>query len=254
MPTSKQLTRANERVSAKLSTYDPNVALRICELIAEGQTLTDIVAMDGIPSRPTIYRWLTAFPEFHDAYERARTLSAQSFEEEALLMARILKDKNDFTGTKVQAYNIAMQQLRWSAARRDSNRYGQKQAMNVTVPIQINTSLNLGQDGRPAEGAKASVYTLEAEVIADTQDEPEETGDFLDNLPDVSDTGQVAFGVPEKQRHGLASRKGGRPKGTFKGHKTAEQTQMTKLAYARRAKNAALKAEKAKTDDGTSNS
>src|SRR5882672_3647074 len=127
----------DQRLAVK---YSPELALRICEEIASGLTITDIAAMDGMPTRQTIYRWIAVYPKFYDAFERAREVSAQSLEEEALTMARILKDANNFTGTKVQAYNIAMQQLRWSASRRDKARYGQQQVGTTMVPIQINTT------------------------------------------------------------------------------------------------------------------
>lgn len=145
--------------------YDHDVALAICELVASGKTLRNVSKRAGFPSRPTIYRWLTLNPKFFDAYERAKELSAQSFEDEALDMARELREPNEFTGTKVQAYNIAMGQLRWSAARRDKTRYGQQVQTTTTVPIQINTTLNLGQEGQgPATSDTTSIYTVEASI------------------------------------------------------------------------------------------
>lgn len=207
----KQIARLqNKRLQSKLnSTYDPEKALAICELVAEGKTVVEITAMEGFPSRPTLYRWLTVFPEFSDAFERAREISAQSIEDELLTMARILKDKNDFTGVKVQAYNIAMQQLRWSASRRDPGRYGQKTAVSAVIPIQINTTLNLGQDGKEASTTTDSIYTLTAEIPVPSD---ADTEDDLDNLDAIQDTGEaVAFNVPEVQRHQLSKLKQGRP-------------------------------------------
>lgn len=244
-----ELALANDRTLERIGSYRPDVALLICELIAEGKTLTEIVKRDDTPSRATVYRWLTAFPEFHDAFERAKQISAQSFEEEALDMARVLKDKNDFTGTKVQAFNIAMQQLRWSASRRDAQRYGQKQALNVTVPVQINTSLNLGQDGKPATETQTSIYTLEAtvpQVPDEPDDSPEESYD-LDTETEVVDNGQVAFGVPAEQHSKLAAKRGRAP-GWRKGHtKSPAAIARTIAAYERKAKNKEAKA------NGTSN-
>lgn len=222
--------------------YEPEIALAICELIADGKTLVEVTDMEGMPARATVYRWLSAFPKFFDAYERAREVSAQSFEDEALRYARELTHANDFTGTKVQAYNIAMQQLRWSASRRDPQRYGQKQITNTTVPIQITTSLNLGQEGMgaPQDIAK-SVYTVEATVAvgsgfiegdeADNVERLVASGEVLDLEPAGEENDALAFGVPEKQKQDLHVPKPGRPR---KRHKTPGGTAKTIKAYTKK--------------------
>lgn len=222
--------------------YEPGLALAICELIAEGKTLVDIAATDGMPSRNTIYRWLSVYPKFFDAYERAKEISAQSLEEEALLMARNLKNANDFTGTKVQAYNYAMQQLRWSAARRDPKRYGQQSGNGTAiVPIQINTTLNLGQDGQPpAVDTQASVYTIEYEVQTgspDTDDEPRVLPpEPVEEVAMTEDNEPMGFGLPPTETQQLYNPPKGRPKGTAKGvagrRKSAAATARSARNYA----------------------
>lgn len=222
--------------------YEPGLALAICELIAEGKTLVDIAATDGMPSRNTIYRWLSVYPKFFDAYERAKEISAQSLEEEALLMARNLKNANDFTGTKVQAYNYAMQQLRWSAARRDPKRYGQQSGNGTAiVPIQINTTLNLGQDGQPpAVDTQASVYTIEYEVqtsAPDTDDEPRVLPpEPVEEVAMTEDNEPMGFGLPPTETQQLYNPPKGRPKGTAKGvagrRKSAAATARSARNYA----------------------
>lgn len=195
--------------------YSPEVALLICERLAEGKSLVEICEMDDMPSRNTVYKWLSVYPKFFDAYERAREISAQSLEDEAIDMARTLTAQNDFTGTKVQAYNIAMQQLRWSAAHRDRNRYGERAANTTIVPVQINTTLNLGQDGIPATDNAKSIYTVEYEVkVADPAREPEpvEAPPALDLLPSGNDNPPLAFGLPQTETNDLHPKsKGGRP-------------------------------------------
>jgi hypothetical protein len=208
-------------------TYKPEIALRICEEVAGGATIVEIEATDGMPSRSTIYRWLAVYPKFFDAYERAREVSAQSFEDEALMMARTLKNANDFTGVKVQAYNIAMQQLRWSASRRDKARYGQQIQGATTVPIQINTTLNLAQDGQPQPtDTQSSIYTVEATVTlghAETEGYEEDSveqmvgeGEVLDLSANPDDDEKLPFGLPETETQQLHNPKNGRP---FKQHR-----------------------------------
>jgi hypothetical protein len=218
--------------------YDHDVALAICELVAGGKTLRNISKRGGFPSRSTIYAWLVLNPKFYDAYERAKELSAQHFEEEALDMSRELREANDFSGTKVQAYNVAMGQLRWSAARRDKTRYGQQIQGQTTVPIQINTTLNLGQEGQgPATSDSVSIYTVEAAItLGPTPEEYERKtealtlegltseGTVLDLSPEPDDNAEEVPDVPAPKR---AVRLGKR-------HKSPAMAAATAQRYAKR--------------------
>lgn len=225
--------------------YEPGLALTICELVASGKTVVEISETDGMPSRTTIYRWLSVYPKFFDAFERAKEISAQSFEEEALTMARELRGANDFTGTKVQAYNVAMQQLRWSASRRDKARYGQQVQASTSVPITINTTLNLGQEGMgAATDIQQSVYTVTATVgPAEVEGDDDMTvesvregaGEVLDLEPEPGDNEARAFGLPDEEHQQLHNPPNGRPPKTRrrKGHKTAGAAKRTAGIYAR---------------------
>lgn len=160
-----------------VSTYNPEVALAICERIAEGQTLSAICAPgSGMPARQTFHRWVVQFPELSRAYSAARELSAHSLEEEALDTARELREKKSrqkLTGVEVQAMKTAMDQLRWSAGRRNPRVYSERAAVQLTVPIQINTSLDLG--GGPSMD---NVYDIKALIEAPV--EPEQTDHKLE--------------------------------------------------------------------------
>lgn len=153
-----------------LSTYNPELALGIVERIAEGETLSAIcVKGSGMPSRQTFHRWVVRYPELSRAYSAARELSAHSLEEEALDTARQLKgpDRKKLTPTEVRALDVAMNQLRWSASRRNPKVYSERGAISITVPIQINTSMDLG-----AGGNLADVYKVNARV--ELPQEPEQ--------------------------------------------------------------------------------
>lgn len=218
--------------------YTPETALTICEELAGGKTVTEICEMPGMPSRNTVYKWLSVYPKFYDAFERAKEISAQSLEEEALTLARNLTGPNDFTGVKVSAYNVAMTQLRWSAARRDPNRYGQKMNSTSVVPIQITTTLNLGQDGKPASDAVSSVYTVTVGVppAANEADNPDEAMPTIDLEANPRDDDGLPFGLPEEETQQLHNPPKGRPPGTAKGvvgkRKSASSTLRTARTYA----------------------
>lgn len=211
------------------------LALRICERVAAGELLKVICAEKDMPKIETVYKWLSLYPPFFDAFHRAKELSASSLEEEALMMARTLKDPNDFTSVKVQAYNVAMQQLRWSAARRNPGVYGQKGLDGGgKVQVTFNTSLNIAADGKPATDDNKNVFTIEFVPGAQPEEEPEAKTIEVELEAEVEDNvvedepGQPepeeepeevnAFGVPKAIGHNW-QKPGGRPPHTFKGVK-----------------------------------
>lgn len=147
-----------------LTKYTPDLALQICERIAEGETLKAICNSEDMPARATFQRWVVQYPELSRAYAAARELSANAFEEEALDIARQLTmEGRDFTSTKIRAFDVAVGQLRWSASRRNPKVYSERGAVQITVPIQINTSLDLG-DGGMLGVEQPDIYQLEAVV------------------------------------------------------------------------------------------
>lgn len=191
---------AQQRIGGQLGyAYEAGVAVRILEGIANGETVTDLCAQPGMPTRNTVHRWVNTHPEFHRAFMAARELSAMAFEEQALGLAKKLYSPNDFNGTVVRAYEVAMGQLRWSAARRDPARYGQQNNQVIVVPIQINTTLDMGEGAASRNTAEhPDIYQIEARVIAEQPEGP--------LTPDPMEVGDAKV-APE-----MAGKRG-RPKG-----------------------------------------
>jgi hypothetical protein len=52
--------------------YSRAVAEKICAGLAEGRRLVSICAEEGMPSTRTVFRWLSAHPDFLARYEQAR--------------------------------------------------------------------------------------------------------------------------------------------------------------------------------------
>ena len=65
----------------------PEVLDRICEWIANGQTLRSFCRLPGSPSFVAVYEWKDADPEFKARYERAREIGAALLHEEILDIA-----------------------------------------------------------------------------------------------------------------------------------------------------------------------
>lgn len=232
---------APKRVVAK--TYDPKIAEQILFMIADGKTLREIEKLDGMPTKSTVQRWIMKYPELTQAWKAAREMSAASLEEEALDMARDLHgDKTkEFTGTRIRAWEVAMNQFRWSAAHRDPSQFGQTAQPNIVVPVQIITSLDIGQGGVQAR-VQQNTYELAAKINQEydaghaqiegtdyslEQGKQGKTRGPGDGSAGATDTSETPFAplAPKGLKLAAEARKpGGRPR---KGHKTAEGIQKT---------------------------
>lgn len=165
-PAPRKPTAAREGTSQALvkrpTGFDPEVAERILMAVADGKTLREIAAEPDMPTKSTVQRWIMKYPALKTAWQAARELSAASLEEEALGLARDLTENaGSHTGTTVRAFDVAMNQFRWSAAHRDPATFGSSATPSTVVPIQIITSLDIGQGG-----VKTDVQTNTYEVAA----------------------------------------------------------------------------------------
>lgn len=149
-----------------VTAYNPAMALEMCERIADGMTLREVCKPgNGFVTYYTFRRWCLAHPELSVAYREARTLSAIAFEEESIDMARQIRDEPS-DAARVRSFDVAMNHMRWVAARRNPQLFSEKAAIKLTVPIQINTNLELGGQGTglPDQIGDGKTYTLEATV------------------------------------------------------------------------------------------
>lgn len=142
--------------------YVPTIALDIVERIADGELLSKITAPNADPltiTKQTFMRWVATVPELQTAYAAALQLSAHSFEEKAI-------DKAERTalapGTpqNVSAASLLISQYRWSAARRNPTRYSDKGNTQIVVPVNISTTLDMGNKRQSVEVEVPDIYTI----------------------------------------------------------------------------------------------
>lgn len=153
-----------------ISAYSPEIGLKVCERIAEGDTLKDICTIaNGMCSRQTFHRWVVIYPELSRAYAAARELSAHALEEEALTMARAISVDKKASSVHVRSFEVAMNQLRWSASRRNPRVYSERGSVQITVPIQINTALDLGDGPAQSSAEHPNIYTLDASMVQEVE-------------------------------------------------------------------------------------
>jgi hypothetical protein len=115
-------------------TFTRQVAEQICELIADGMTLTKICEAKAMPSIRTVQRWFLRHSEFHAQYWQARKLSAPILFDRA----RDIADNTssdvfvDAKGTKrvdsgiVNRDRLRVDTLKWAAAKLNPERFGDK--------------------------------------------------------------------------------------------------------------------------------
>ena len=72
---------------ARPTDYNQEIADKICEAIADGQSLRSICQTEDMPNKATVFRWLDKHKEFGDQYARAREEQAESLADEIVTIA-----------------------------------------------------------------------------------------------------------------------------------------------------------------------
>jgi len=142
--------------------YDPSIALDIVERIADGELLIKITAKDAVPktiTKQTFLRWVATVPELSTAYSAAMQISAHAFEEKAIAKAESTA-ATPGSPQNVSAASLLISQYRWSAARRNPTRYSDKGNTQIVVPININTTLDLGNSKQTIDVEVPDIYTF----------------------------------------------------------------------------------------------
>jgi hypothetical protein len=125
---------------ARPSDFTQEIANKILDRISEGEMLTKICQEEGMPPRKTVYTWMTARPEFKDAYARAREEWAEFYEEKVLSIA--FDDKGDFfvengrtvaDHARVQRARLQVDTLKWFMMKWAPRRYGERPALEDTA-------------------------------------------------------------------------------------------------------------------------
>lgn len=152
---------------------DLTAGMEVIERLTVGQDLATIERFPHLPAKETFLLWLVKEPQLALAYAKAREISAYALEEEALSLLRQLKGQ-PLTPAQAKGMDMLVQQLRWSAEKRNPGVFSKQAAVAVQIPIQINTSLDLGEQGPGAGTAEfPNIYELKADAIQ-VVDIPEE--------------------------------------------------------------------------------
>jgi hypothetical protein len=94
------------------SGFTKKISAEICERLAAGEPLIEICADDHLPTRQTVWNWISARPDFFDAYQKARQIGVQAMADQVLLIAK--DEKIDTARAKV-----IVSALQWYVSRFD---------------------------------------------------------------------------------------------------------------------------------------
>jgi hypothetical protein len=108
--------------------YIDGIAMRVCELLADGKSLREVCERDDMPSRSTILRWLASRPSFAAAYAQARELGCDLIFEEALQEALAARPAT------TQAARLHWDARRYHISKVMPKKYGDEISTEVSGP------------------------------------------------------------------------------------------------------------------------
>lgn len=128
--------------------YNTDIADKICEKLSDGESLKAICEPEEMPTRSTIYRWLSLHEEFSDMYTRAREEQAETLADEIIAIADekttdwlMDKEGNERPNNEaIQRSRLRVDARKWVAAKLKPRKYGDR-VMNE----------HTGKDGGPIE-------------------------------------------------------------------------------------------------------
>lgn len=130
---------APKRPPGRPTDYSPKLAARICERMAQGESVRSICRDEDMPALSSVYVWLTKHPEFVEQYTRAKTDSAEAMAEEMLEIAD--RTDRDFTldpetmtlrvdGEHIQRARLMVDTRKWLLSKLAPKKYGDKVDVN----------------------------------------------------------------------------------------------------------------------------
>jgi len=130
------------------SAYTIEISNVICERIANGESLKAICEDEGMPSKSSVFKWLSERDEFSERYARAREAQADALFDEILSIADdgqndwMERRGEDDAGWVANGENIRRSQLRidarkWMAGKLRPKKYGEKLDVDLNGKITL---------------------------------------------------------------------------------------------------------------------
>ena len=167
------------------TSYTAERAKRVCDLVAEGESLRTIGEMRGMPARRTVRGWLNAHPEFEREYEVARRERTDNLVDESIEIADSVSGCTD--PTAVQAARLRIDTRRWLASKLLPERFGDHNRVEMT-----------GKDGAPLIPVETSGPSLALALLAVLHDSPADRAHAAERLVSQPAGGEPESGSPER--------------------------------------------------------
>jgi hypothetical protein len=111
----------------------PELCPKICERMAQGETLTNICPDADMPSWTTVHDWKKADESFRQAYMRARELQAEVFAEEMISIS----DDDLPTHEAIGRARLRMQSRQWLAGKYNPTYADKPTQVGVNVGVSV---------------------------------------------------------------------------------------------------------------------
>jgi hypothetical protein len=131
--------------------FNQDIADRLCERLADGESLRSICDEDEMPNKATVFRWLAKFPDFSDQYARARETQADSLFDEILAIAD--DGRNDWmkrngdderwteNGEALRRSQLRVDARKWMAGKLRPKKYGEKLDIEQKTTHEVGNSV-----------------------------------------------------------------------------------------------------------------
>ena len=122
----KATQNTEPKKTGRPSGYSHEIALRICEHIADGGYATNLKRF-GLPAESTVCEWQVKYPEFAEMYARARERRGETFAEQIVEIADTEEDP--------QRARVRVEARKWIASKLFPRMYGENQRVEVAHTI-----------------------------------------------------------------------------------------------------------------------
>lgn len=112
------------------SKYTQELADRICERLAMGESMRSVCRDESMPAMSSVFKWLREDQSFSQQYARAKQESADAMAEDILTIAEatfgMVQENPNIAGPMVQAQRLHIDTKKWLMSKMQPKKYGEK--------------------------------------------------------------------------------------------------------------------------------
>lgn len=129
-----------------MATFTQELFDRICERIADGESLRAICADEDMPDKSSVMRWLNEREELQDQYARAREIQADALFDDILDIAdngvndwieANADEPEKYNGDNVQRSRLRIDARKWMAGKLRPKKYGEKLDVDMKASFSV---------------------------------------------------------------------------------------------------------------------